>query len=103
MTKPIKPNEVGDLINFPDEVINGFNTLIAKNWNGKRSTFKQNDVVIEILSNFEKSGKIIDRNQLFAFHYLDVEGIYRSEGWVVEYDKPAYNETYEASFKFSKK
>jgi hypothetical protein len=103
MSKPIRPNEVSDVMSFPDEVIDGFNTLIAKNWDGKASVFLQKDVVKEIRRNFVKSGKRMDSNQIFEKNYLDVEETYRLNGWKVEYDKPAYNETYEASFKFSKK
>ncbi len=35
-------------------------------------------------------------------HWLDVEDVYREAGWVVEYDKPGYCESYEATFTFKK-
>ena len=37
---------------------------------------------------------------LYEKHYLDVEDAYRKRGWIVDYDKPAYNETYDAFFEF---
>lgn len=32
--------------------------------------------------------------------HLDVEDVYRAAGWEVTYDKPGYNETYDATFTF---
>jgi len=45
----------------------------------------------------------ISSAKIFENGWLDVEPIYREVGWNVEYDKPGYNETYEASFKFTRK
>lgn len=45
----------------------------------------------------------IKSNIVYGKQYLDVEDIYRKEGWKVVYDKPAYCETYEPTFTFSKK
>ena len=33
---------------------------------------------------------------------MDIESIYRADGWGVYYDKPGYNETYTATFEFTK-
>jgi hypothetical protein len=40
------------------------------------------------------------RQQVFDNNWLDVEDIFRKAGWKVNYEKPAYNESYPASFKF---
>ena len=97
--KPLKPSEVVEkkLEKLPDEVIDAFNEMIALHWNGSYSKFKQEDVVNLILKKMD-----MERGDIFDSHYLDVEDIYRSEGWNVEYDKPAYYETYSATFEFSK-
>lgn len=42
----------------------------------------------------------VERHQVFEKHWLDIETAYRQAGWEVEYDKPAYNETYGASWEF---
>ena len=34
--------------------------------------------------------------------YLNIEEVFRAVGWVVIYDKPAYNESYEPTFEFRK-
>lgn len=100
MIKPITPNDL-PIVEIPDEVISAFNTMIIKEWNGFEARVKQKDVVIEILANFEKSSKkVIAVENVFKNRYLDVEEIYRKQGWNVEYDKPAYNETYDAWYHF---
>ncbi len=79
---------------IPAIVLQSFNTLIAQNFNGDSSRFRQDDIV-EILVD---GG--LDRAEIFAKHWLDVEDLYREVGWNVEYDKPGYNEGYSATFTF---
>ncbi len=97
MIEPIRPDEVVSLkaTQIPDQVIGVFNTLIAENWKGDRAAIKQ-DLVMERLESLA-----IPRHLAFANHWLDVEDVYRAAGWVVEYDKPGYNEDYDAFFVFS--
>lgn len=99
--KPISPDEVvakkATLI--PDEVIEAFNEMIAEHMTGGYSKFKQSKVVDRILTKMPG----MNRGTLYDNHWLDVEDVYRAEGWKVEYDKPGYCETYEATFEFSRK
>jgi len=110
--KPLSPDEVVNAKQYqiPDEVISTFNTLIAKNFLGKSATFKQCEVVEEIIKNIQegdweefkgKEGTL--KSLIFNRHWLDVEDIFRSAGWDVKYDKPGYNESYDAFFTFKKK
>ena len=98
---PITPQEMGDkkLETIPDAVIQGFNDIIIKKFNGFDSTFKQNEVIIAI----QARDPNILRDVIFDNHWLDVEDIYRKIGWVVKFDKPGYNESYDAYFVFKKK
>jgi hypothetical protein len=97
MTKPIKPSEVEKIV--PDEVIESFNELIQKYWNGNESVIKQVEVV-KLIS--EKTGMY--DSEIFDKKYLDVEPIYISAGWEVKYDEPGFNENpYPPYFRFSKK
>ncbi len=100
--KPISPNEIGALKakTLPSEVIEAFNELIVKNWSGACAIIKQDEIVKLICAKLKIKPK--DRQDVYDNHYLDVEDLYRAEGWRVEYDKPGYNETYEAFFKFRK-
>lgn len=94
----IKPSEVDKAreVAIPEEVLNVFNALIVKKWNGHSARFTQDVVVAEL-------EKIYDRQLIFDSHYLDVEPVYRKADWTVVYDKPAYCETYSANWTFTKK
>jgi len=98
MSGPIKPSEVRqhktDLL--PEEVFIAFSDCIAITWDGRSSVVKQRDVVGRIAAAMSiTTAEVVQR------HYLDVEEAYRAHGWDVEYDKPGYNETYEATFRFT--
>lgn len=81
---------------IPIEVFNAINTLITKNINGDRAIVYQDDIVQRVCSMME-----IERNQFDFGSWLDIEDIYRARGWKVEYDRPAYNESYRAHFIFT--
>lgn len=100
--KPISPNDVvaQKLKQIPDQVIQAFNELIAKKWNGSKAVIEQDEVIAKIIAIFFGT---ITRQEIFDNHWLDVEGVYESEGWKVYYDKPGYCETYSAYFEFTKK
>ena len=117
--KPIRPQDVIDKKQdiMPDEVISAFNSKIAEHFIGRSSRVKQEDVIVEIISNLKKSDldivkEILDdetqddetglKSMIFKRHWLDVEDIFREAGWIVEYDKPGYNESYAANFTFKK-
>jgi hypothetical protein len=97
--KPISPNEIASkkVEEIPDEVIATFNRLIAMKFNQGSATVKQEDVLISL----QEQGF----NKLEILHdgWLNVEEIYEEAGWEVHYDKPAYNESYPATFTFTKK
>lgn len=98
MIKPITPDEVVKLKKdqLPDMVIDTFNRLIAKNLQGSVSVVYQKDIIKALA----EVG--ISSTEAFANHWLDVEDVYREAGWSVYYDKPAYNESYSAFFRFRK-
>lgn len=100
MIKPITPDEIKHEI--PDFIIEAVNTLIKKNWDGKEAIIKQNDILAIVSSKNDNDGKP-SRQTIFDNNWLDFEDLYRKVGWKVEYDKPTYNEFYDAYFKFTKK
>lgn len=97
LTRPIKPDEVEHLKRegTPAGVFEVFNELIAVSYRDGRATIRQ-DVVVERIA--QKLG--VESHEIFAKGWLDVEVAYREQGWKVTYDKPGYNETYEAFFVF---
>lgn len=99
MPGPISPNQVADtkLRVIPEAVFEAINTLITQRSTGGTVVIKQG----EILKLLEEKG--LDRTEIFAKGWLNVEDAYSQAGWTVLYDKPGHNESYEASFTFSPK
>lgn len=96
--KPVSPDDI-IIPDIPDFVIDIVNSLIAQNYQsrGKMSVLKQCDIIEKIDAHIKTIG--LD----FDIKWLDFEELYRNVGWSVEYDGPGYNESYEATFKFTKK
>lgn len=97
--KPITPEEVDEQrINcIPDEVITIFNEMIVENWRGSYAHVDQDAVVTRIAARMN-----VERQYVFDRGWIDIEPIFRRVGWKVEYDKPAYYESYGAYFEFRK-
>lgn len=97
MTKPITPNDIPAVRAkmLPPEVLETFNELITEHYSNGRSTVKQKEVVERL----ETAG--FNHREIYDKGYLNVEEIYRDAGWHVKFDKPGYNESYDAYFVFS--
>jgi len=103
--KPISPEEIGDkkAATIPAAMIQAVNELLAIKWNGSSAVLRQDDILKRY---FEISGLADTREnheKLFERHAMDFEDMYRKLGWKVYYDRPAYNESYEPTYEFSKK
>lgn len=100
MPGPISPADVVARKSeaIPDQVFEAVNDLIVTRWSGSGAKVSQADLIVAILAGMPA----ITREELFARHYLDFEDAYRKVGWCVEYDRPGYNETYVASWTFTK-
>lgn len=108
MTKPITPAEAAKkkISSIPDEVFEVFNEMIAEKLRGGYATIMQGEAALRVLNRINKNradNDKVTRGQLFDNGWMDVEPHYEKAGWSVEYDKPGYCETYEASFTFKKK
>ena len=100
--KPLSPEEVLEKKgnDIPDVVITAVNNLLAKNLSGKKyATLLQKDIIKEI----QRLDIGISKSDIYDNHWLDFESLFDKAGWKVSYDKPGYNETYEASFDFTAK
>ena len=95
---PIKPNDVseGKEKTFPDAVFESFNELIIQKIVGSSVTILQEDVVDLMIE------KGLSREEIYEKGWLNIEEVYRSVGWKVFYDRPAYNESYPPSFQFDR-
>lgn len=101
--KPITPQEALANVEkaFPAFVFEAVNNCINRHFFGKESfTIKQDEIVDEIL---KLAPEGTTRQEIFDRHWLDFENAYRKVGWAVHYDKPGYNESYDAFFEFKVK
>lgn len=102
MTNPIRPSEIAEAKKklIPPEIFEVVNELLVLRSTGGRSSINitQNEIIEKVLSKLN-----IDRTELFSNGYLNFEEAYREYGWEVYYDKPCYNESYDAFFKFTPK
>jgi hypothetical protein len=83
---------------IPADVVDIWNEMIETKWDGQRAWIEQTEIVNLLVQRLE-----VQRQALFNNGWLDVEDLFRAAGWKVVYDSPAYCETYEPSFTFSKK
>ena len=98
--KPISPNDIMDNLSdiIPNVVIEAVNNLLKKEYRGDGVSIKQDKIINEII----RLDNSLTRDFIFKYKYMDFESLYRKNGWDVEYDKPGYNENYDAYFTFSK-
>lgn len=80
---------------FPPEVIRAFNDYLSDHY-GPEIIIQQDTIIDIILIAMPH----VKRQGIFDNGWLDIESVYKKAGWSVEYDKPAYNETYPASWTF---
>lgn len=70
------------------------NHLLAEGYGASRIVIEQETVVERLVRNG------LTREEVFSKGLLNFESFYRDHGWTVEYDKPAYNESYTAKWIF---
>lgn len=100
MDKPCTPDEIGALKGalLPKEVFQSVNELLAEKYTAGSARILQNEIITRLMSKMD-----ITRAEIFNRGLLNFEEVYRDYGWKVVYDKPDYNEDYEASFTFQRK
>ena len=99
MISPFSPAEAkaAQVSNLPDDVINVVNTLLSKRASGRTIVIKQEEVVDQL----KKAGYTSE--QIQEAHLLDFEAAFTQAGWKVIYDRPAYNESGYACWRFTVK
>lgn len=101
--KPITPKEAEErqIGGIPDFIVEAVNQLIAEGIGGGDSVrILQKDIVDLALKSAPEG---ITSAVIFNKKWMDIEPLFQKAGWIVEYDKPGYCESYEASFTFKKK
>ena len=100
--KPITPEQAkGKIKNvIPEAIIRAVNECISEKFrNNGPFDILQKDIIAKAVKFDER----LTSNIIYEKKYLDFETLYREAGWKVEYDKPAYNESYEPYFTFEPK
>lgn len=84
---------------IPKDVLDSFDEMIVQcmDSSGSSKVYQK-----ELIAHVVKKGNVTE-NAIFAGKFLDVEDYYRKRGWLVEYDKPAYCESYPAYYIFKAK
>lgn len=101
--KAITPKEACEAKakSLPEFVIKAFNNLLVRKYNQSAIYITQTEVVDEILK--LSCDDNLTRQDVFDNRWLDIEPLYREYGWVVNFDKPGYNESGVAMFTFKPK
>jgi hypothetical protein len=98
--KPVSPEELRKSATGHPTVIQAINELLTESGQTNDITLLQKDILARIV----KLDKKLTSKHVFDKHLLDIEDVYRAQGWKVEYDKPGWNEThYEPTFTFRAK
>lgn len=100
-SKVISPDEINFEDSIPEFVIEAVNNILKKEYRGDSVTILQKEIMTEVMN--LRTDLSLSKEDIYKNHWLDFEPLFRKNGWNVSYDKPGYNESYEARFTFSKK
>lgn len=104
--KPISPQEALDLkiSAIPDEIVEAVNQMLSEKMTTYgRVVLLQKDICDRARQLFAQRGQAVTSSEIYDKKWMDFEPLFRDAGWKVEYDKPAYCESYEPNFTFSRK
>lgn len=103
-TAPITPKEAEEykLDSIPSQIFEAVNFLIKQHYKAHGFSIKQSDILEKALELANEDHMFMTSNMIFEKGWMDFEPHYRNAGWKVVHDKPGYNESYPAVFKFSK-
>lgn len=99
MVQAISPDDIAVAKAFPDFVLEEWNKLIAVKFTAGSARITQEEAMQALLPHTQAG----NRREVFDSGWLDIEEIYREQGWKVTFDKPGYNEDYDANFTFKAK
>lgn len=105
-SKPLTPDEVQTLHhkNIPSEVIEAINELLVLKYRRPLLDIRitQREIIDAAQIKFQSMIKR-STNEIFENGWMDFEPVFRNNGWDVSYDRPGWNESYEAFYLFSRK
>lgn len=96
--QPIKRSEISQakVALIPDSIINAVNELLKKSWNGSFAVIKSKELMKLVL----ESDSTLTDQIIFNNRFFDFEPIFRKEGWVVTFETPDRDQSFDSYFKF---
>ena len=92
-------------INFyksvPDAVLECWNEAIMENLQVSGQKNVSSSFTLKYLSKKIQKKMNCNFEQAKKAGWFDLEKVFRDQGWKVEYDQPAYNESYDSTYYFS--
>jgi hypothetical protein len=99
--KPITPQECLKERQIDPTIAEVVNGLLKKNFNRGSIIIEEKEIVSAFLTAKKLQGDDTwTSGRIYDELLLNFEDFYREAGWKVIYDKPGYNETYNASYEF---
>lgn len=98
---PITPRQAFNpmLHEIQPGIVDVVNELLRQKFDGRQALILQEDIV----ALFNERYPDYERERIFREKQLNIEQLYRDSGWIVEYEKPLYYETFPARFIFKAK
>lgn len=106
IVKPFSPSEaLASKVNtIPSEIIEAVNVLLSEKFSGNHTvTIFQREILTLAKSFMVKRMRVYVNDDIIKRNWILIEPLFEKEGWKVEYDSPAYCESYEPFFKFTPK
>ena len=85
---------------LPWFVLEAFNDLLIRKWDGQRALIYQSEAIDEIMKHTVPEPDGYTRQDIFTNNWLNVEQAYREAGWWVGFDKKDPGSTTESSWSF---
>lgn len=100
----LTPSQVKDFRSeIDDKMVEAVNSLLLEKRHTNPILIKQEELIRAYRLVCSGKGVDMPRSEVFKSGVLNIEEAFKKKGWLVEYDKPAYNETYEPYFTFKYK
>jgi hypothetical protein len=100
--KPITPDEIAKsrASEIPDEVIDAFNDLLKKKFDGEQAIIEQIEVVHAIMVKMDLKPE--DREVIFAERWLNIAPLFGPAGWRVVVHEPHVGNERPAYYTFTR-
>lgn len=95
MSKPLTPSQVIETVrknklnNIPDDIVEVYNELIVKYWDGTGATIPKQEVISEIMKKY----KLETSQTIFDEGWLNIELLFQPYGWNIKSHNGVYHDS----------